>query len=64
MDTVKLPCSPDIFLTSDSVSNSMLMCRPTSTSLGEMTHMAQSLVGNVLSSCDMSPPMEDDLSTR
>jgi len=37
-------------VTSARVNNSILMCRPTSTSLGEMIHIAQSLVGNVLSS--------------
>ena len=36
-------------LTSERVSSSMFMCRPTSTSLGERIHMAQSLVGKVLS---------------
>ena len=39
-------------------------CRPTSTSLGEMTHIAQSLVGNVLSNCDIKPPTVGDWSTR
>ena len=37
--------------------------RPTSTSLGEMIHMAQSLVGKVLSSWDMTPPMPALFST-
>jgi hypothetical protein len=32
------------------VCSSILLCRPTSTSLGEIIHMEQSLVGNVLSS--------------
>ena len=36
---------------------SMLRCRPVSTSLGLMVHMAQSLVGKVLSSCAICPPM-------
>ena len=35
----------------------MLRCRPTSTSLGEITHIAQSFVGKVLSSCDITPPI-------
>ena len=40
------------------------MCRPTSTSLGLMVHIAQSFVGKVLSSCAMCPPMADLFSTR
>lgn len=39
-------------------------CRPTSTSLGEIIHMEQSLVGNVLSSSLITPPMAEDFSTR
>jgi hypothetical protein len=35
----------------------MFGCRPTSTSLGERIHMEQSLVGKVLSSWAMWPPM-------
>ena len=42
----------------------MFACRPTSTSFGAMIHMEQSLVGNVLSSWDMTPPMAGDCSTR
>ncbi len=34
------------------------------TSLGEIIHIAQSLVGNVLSSSLITPPMADDFSTR
>ncbi len=62
--TLKLPSSPETLSTSESVISSILMCRPTSTSLGAMIHMAQSLVGKVLSSCDIIPPMEPDFSTR
>ena len=35
----------------------MLGCRPTSTSLGERIHIEQSLVGKVLSSWAIWPPM-------
>ncbi len=35
----------------------MLGCRPTSTSLGESIHIEQSLVGKVLSSWAIWPPM-------
>ena len=45
--------------TSLSVIISMLRWRPVSTSLGLMVHMAQSLVGKVLSSWAMCPPMAD-----
>ena len=38
--------------------------RPVSTSFGEIVHMAQSLVGKVLSSWAMCPPMADSFSTR
>jgi len=49
---------------SERVSNSMFRCRPTSTSLGEIIHIEQSLVGKVLSSWAMAPPMAGDFSTR
>ena len=62
--TLKLPSSPEMPSTSERVSNSMLICRPTSTSFGAIIHMAQSLVGKVLSSWDIIPPMEPDFSTR
>ena len=42
----------------------MFKCRPTSTSFGEIIHMAQSLVGKVLSSCDITPPMDGDFSNK
>ena len=54
---VKLPSSPSSDRSSVFVNNSMFRCRPTSTSLGEMTHMVQSLVGKVLSSRAIIPPM-------
>ena len=61
---LKLPGSPSNAMISVPVFSSIFKCRPTSTSLGEMTHMAQSLVGNVLSNWDMRPPMADDFSRR
>ena len=42
----------------------MLGCRPVSTSFGDMMHMAQSLVGKVLSSWAMAPPIAGLLSIR
>ena len=42
----------------------MFRCGPVSTSLGLMVHMAQSLVGKVLSSWAMWPPMAVWLSIR
>ena len=42
----------------------MLGCRPTSTSLGASIHMEQSLVGKVLSSWAIWPPMLGAFSTR
>ncbi len=61
---MKFPASPVTFWTSVSVLSSMFRCRPTSTSLGEMIHIAQSQVGKVLSNCDMTPPIEGPFSTR
>jgi hypothetical protein len=43
---------------------SIFGCRPTSTSLGERIHMEQSLVGKVLSSWAIWPPMLGAFSTR
>jgi hypothetical protein len=40
-----LPASPDRLSNSVSVKSSMFKCRPHSTNLGEIIHMAQSLVG-------------------
>ncbi len=61
---LKFPGSPSNSKISVPVLSSMFKCRPTSTSLGEITHMAQSLVGKVLSSWDMRPPMAEDFSRR
>jgi hypothetical protein len=61
---VKCPGPPSSDWTSAWVMISMLRCRPTSTSLGEMIHIAQSLVGKVLSNCDIRPPTADERSTR
>jgi len=64
MLTSKFPSSPEMLSTSERVKSSIFICRPTSTSLGEIIHMAQSLVGKVLSSWDIIPPIELDLSVR
>src|SRR5208337_4906016 len=53
--TVKSPGCPWTRSTSLKVRISMSRCRPISTSRGAMVHMAQSLVGKVLSSWDMPP---------
>jgi hypothetical protein len=63
MVTLKFPSVPSTLSTSAQVIRLMLRCRPTSTSLGEIIHIAQSLVGNVLSSSLITPPMADDFST-
>src|SRR5574341_639991 len=55
--TLKSPAFPVMDLTSLYESNSMFGCLPVSTSLGERMHMAQSFVGKVLSSWDITPPM-------
>ncbi len=62
--TLRSPGGPSTDSRSAYVINSMFGCRPTSTSLGEMIHMAQSWVGKVLSSWAMAPPMEGLLSSR
>jgi hypothetical protein len=62
--TLKFPGEPSTDSRSAYVINSMFMCRPTSTSFGEMIHMAQSFVGKVLSSWDITPPMDGDFSSR
>ena len=41
---------PSMDVTSERVRSSMFICRPTSTSLGDIIHMEQSFVGKVLSS--------------
>ena len=62
--TLKSPAEPSTLSTSVYVRTSMFGCRPTSTSLGERIHMEQSLVGNVLSSWAICPPMLGSFSTR
>src|SRR4030042_4017868 len=62
--TLKFPASPSTRSTSVYVKTSMLGCRPTSTSLGASIQMEQSLVGKVLSSWAIWPPMAGALSTR
>jgi hypothetical protein len=62
--TLKLPGSPSILLISLSGFRFIFLCRPTSTSLGEITHMVQSLVGKVLSRRAIRPPIVGDFSTR
>ncbi len=62
--TLKSPASPSTLSTSVSVKTSIFGCRPTSTSLGESIHMEQSLVGKVLSSWAICPPMLGVFSTR
>ena len=42
----------------------MSLCLPISTRRGAMVHMAQSLVGKVLSSCAMTPPMAGPRSAK
>jgi hypothetical protein len=61
---LKFPLTPERFSISAHVIRLMFRCRPTSTSLGEIIHMAQSLVGKVLSSSLITPPMADDFSTK
>src|SRR5271169_1018310 len=55
--TVKFPGWPSICSTSLKVRISMSLCLPISTRRGAMVHMAQSLVGKVLSSCAITPPI-------
>ena len=62
--TLKFPFTPETLSTSAQVIRLMFGCRPTSTSLGEIIHMAQSLVGKVLSSSLITPPMAEDFSVR
>ena len=61
---VKFSWSPLSSRRSVLVKSSMFRCRPTSTSFGEITHMVQSFVGNVLSSSAIMPPMAEFFSTR
>src|SRR4030042_6443906 len=62
--TLKFPASPATLSTSVYVRISILGFRPTSTSLGASIQMEQSLVGKVLSSWAIWPPMAGALSTR
>jgi len=62
--TVKSPGWPLMLSTSVIVRMSMLRWRPVSTNLGDMMHIAQSLVGNVLSSWAIVPPMAGPESVR
>src|SRR3970040_2249490 len=55
--TLKSPASPSTRRTSVLVRISTLGCLLHSMSLGDSMHIEQSLVGNVLSSCDILPPM-------
>ena len=58
------PGSPSAASNSAFVMMSMFGCLSQSTSRGEMVHIAQSFVGNVLSSCAMRPPMPPERSMR
>src|SRR3970040_699245 len=62
--TVKPPASPSTRTTSVLVRISMFGCRLHSMNFGDSMHIEQSLVGKVLSGCDIFPPMAGDLSTR
>ncbi len=61
---LKFPAVPVTFKISAHVIRFIFRCRPTSTSLGDIIHIAQSLVGNVLSSWLIAPPIAEDFSTR
>ena len=62
--TLKFPASPSIFSISARVIISISLCLPISTSFGAIIHIEQSFVGNVLSSCDIVPPIQGFFSTR
>src|SRR5271157_834224 len=62
--TLKLPAFPVTFVTSWYVISSMLGFRNTSTIFGAKMHKLQSLVGKVLSSWAIRPPMDGVFSTR
>src|SRR5450759_2485062 len=62
--TVKLPALPFTSATSVYVSISMFGCRSHSMNFGDSMHIEQSLVGKVLSSWDIFPPMVGFFSTR
>ena len=62
--TLKSPASPLIPSISASVIISISLCLPISTSFGAIMHIEQSFVGNVLSSCDIIPPIHGFVSDR
>src|SRR5208337_5015240 len=64
MVTRKCPALPSTFSTSERVWTRIFACLWISTILGERMHMEQSLVGNVLSSCAMCPPIVGSRSIR
>src|SRR4030042_863274 len=55
--TLKSPAFPSTFLSSAWVRRVMFSCLPVATSFGDTMHIAQSLVGKVLSSCAIVPPL-------
>jgi hypothetical protein len=61
---VKFPASPSTDSRLAFVNTLIFGDRPISTNLGPSIQMAQSLVGKVLSSRAMVPPMDADFSTR
>src|SRR5512141_812149 len=61
--TEKFPGSPEMPSTSVAVNTLMFRLQPASTNLGEITHMEQSLVGKVLSSWAITPPIAGEVST-
>jgi len=61
---VKFPGVPETFFRVALVMISMLGCLADSTSLGAKIQIEQSLVGKVLSSAAITPPMAEDLSTK
>src|SRR5208337_973365 len=62
--TPKLPTYPLTSITSDRVRSFILGCRPASVIFGPSIQMEQSIVGKVLSSFAIWPPMEGFFSTR
>src|SRR3972149_11024897 len=62
--TLKLPMYPLTSWTSLLVSNSMFGCLPASDILGASMQIEQSIVGKVLSSCAILPPILGSRSTR
>src|SRR3990170_5665544 len=64
MVTLKAPGFPDIFCTSEYVKRCILGCVAASTILGVIMQAEQSMVGKVLSSWIIRPPMLGFFSTR